>query len=280
MATISRANNASFLGQSRRSYLTTGTFNDAFFSYSTHTYDTQHLTVGTVGPVAGANAGNCPRGRILRENGKKLFPVANPGVSTFMVGVYDEETFLKGYIDPNSPLYAGFNTDKPNFITSATDPATGLSDLGAPVYTRGTIESLSTITAGEGITSTDGEIVASSGQIRSSNKKTYGSTGGSTVSVDITEGQLFEITGNADFGINAIDSTASPTSNLAGLTGAMVYLKIYNSALGNITVILGGQIREIYPSLVIGTLETYMVSFICDGSNLCEIARAGPIRPS
>ncbi len=277
MATVSRANNASFLAQSRRSYLTTGTFNDAFFSYSTHTYDTQHLTVGTLAPLAGATSANCPRGRVLRENGKKLFPVANPGVSTFMVGVYDEETFLKGYIDPNSPLFAGFNTDKPNFITVATDPATGLSDLGAPVYTRGTIESLSTITSGAGITSTDGEIVAASGQIRASNLKTYGTSSGASVNVDITEGQLFEITASTihNFGINATNTT--------GRVGAMVYLKIINDSLGAIEVTLGGNIRELItspnPRLIMGAGTTYMMTFICDGANLLELARTGPLQP-
>jgi hypothetical protein len=84
----------------------------------------------------------CPKGRILRENGRKLFPGANPGITQYYVGVYDSVSpFLSGFIDPNAPTFAIFNTDKANYIENNSDPVKG-EDLGNPVYTDGNIETL------------------------------------------------------------------------------------------------------------------------------------------
>lgn len=94
---------------SRRSYITLGAFENDFFTYSTTIVNFE--TVGTLTPVGGTD---CPKGRFLYENGRKLYPGVHPGVSTFMVGVYDPVTFLKGFIDPNSKLFSPMNTDKSN----------------------------------------------------------------------------------------------------------------------------------------------------------------------
>jgi hypothetical protein len=119
----------------RRSYITTGPFFEAFYKYTT-TLDNNYKVVGTLTPVT-SDPSLCPRNRILRENGRKLFPGANPGVEIYMVGVYDAVSLLSGFIDPNFLLFAEYNADRPNYLE---DPSiyTG-SAFGRPVNTAGSI---------------------------------------------------------------------------------------------------------------------------------------------
>lgn len=142
MATIANGT-TSFHNTSRRSYLSVAPFNNAIFSYSTQTVN--FIVTGALAAVVGATALTCPKGRVLYETGRKLYPNnVNPGVPTYMVAVYDPQSLLNGFIDPNSPLFASYNTDRPNFLgTWGVDPGTGggvTNDLGAPVYTNGTVE--------------------------------------------------------------------------------------------------------------------------------------------
>jgi hypothetical protein len=97
---------------------------------------------------------------------------------SYLVGVIDTTVFpnVAGFIDPNCPFFAPFNTDKPYFLdspTEAADASTGLQDIGAPIYTRGDI------------TTTAGDITAVGGVIG------YSGTGGSVTqlinkSTDVT----------------------------------------------------------------------------------------------
>jgi len=127
---------------SGRSYVATAAFNTNFFKYTTTFNSTTFETTGAFTAVTGATAGNCPAGRILRETGKKLYPGANPGVSTLMVGVFDNQSMLNGFIDPNSPLFAVYSTDRPSYMKDAVDPVGGLTDHGPPVYTNGSADIL------------------------------------------------------------------------------------------------------------------------------------------
>ena len=57
-----------------------------------------------------------------------------------MVSVYDQTSLQTGFINPNSPTFALFNTDKPPYMGQGVDPGTsGLSNLGNSVYTHGAI---------------------------------------------------------------------------------------------------------------------------------------------
>jgi hypothetical protein len=128
-----------FPGGNRRSFIATEAFATRFFTYSTSNVD--GVTTGSL-EVVTTNDALCPKGRILRENGRKLFPGANPGITQYYVGVYDSVSpFLSGFIDPNAPTFAIFNTDKANYIENNSDPVKG-EDLGNPVYTDGNIETL------------------------------------------------------------------------------------------------------------------------------------------
>jgi hypothetical protein len=129
---------------SRRTYITLRPYNSDFFSYTTSTTPAREV-VGALGDVSGATVDNCLKGAFLRETGKKLYPGVNPGVSTFMVGVFDYANSLHGFIDPNSPAFSPQNTDRSYILASSgyspntIDSGVGRSDQGPPVFTRGEI---------------------------------------------------------------------------------------------------------------------------------------------
>jgi hypothetical protein len=133
-------------GGQRRSYVTTDIFTDYFYTYRTEVQDTE--VVGVWGKVT-SDSSLCPKGRILRENGRKLYPGANPGVASYYVGVYDDKTFLSGFIDPNARVFTPYNNNMPVYLSTdyAEDdgePENGdvssVQNLGEPIYTRGRIE--------------------------------------------------------------------------------------------------------------------------------------------
>jgi hypothetical protein len=138
MATIGRTSGASFLNSPRLSYIATAVFNTYFYSYST-SINARLETIGTLAAVTGANAGNCPMGRVLRENGRKLYPGANPGITTYLVGVYDSQTLLTGFIDPNAGVFQIYNTDKPTYLQDGVEPTVASTDRGPSIYTRGNV---------------------------------------------------------------------------------------------------------------------------------------------
>ena len=146
MATITTANNNSALNSSRRSYVAVKDFNNSDFSSYTVAMNSSYVNIGTLSAVT-TDAALAPKGRVLRENGRKLYPGANPGVTRYLVGVYDSETSLSGFIDPNSPTFTVFNSDRPNYI-----PVDDTVDIGAPVYTAGTIEADGATTLNDTVT--------------------------------------------------------------------------------------------------------------------------------
>ncbi len=161
MATIPTISHGSYLNTPRRSYLSMASFQNDFFSYTVTENKLTQVTTGTLSPVT-TNASLTPPGRLLRENGKKLYPGgANPGVNTYMVGVYDPVSFLNGYIDPNSYTFTLANTDKPYDVyeavagTLGTNPNSGATypnDLAPPVLTNGDIIAKGMVSTIGGIT--------------------------------------------------------------------------------------------------------------------------------
>ncbi len=152
--------NGQLANGTRRSWISTAAFDQHIFSYTTTVNPTTFQTTGSLGAVTGADGATCPAGRVLRENGKKLYPVAHDGIDTYMIGVFDPVSFLSGYIDPNSQIFAVYNTDKPAsldtiLLAQGVNANGGAADLAPPIYTAGTVTAIGEIT--------------SSGQIRSSN---------------------------------------------------------------------------------------------------------------
>uniref|UniRef100_A0A6C0KWQ7 Uncharacterized protein n=1 Tax=viral metagenome TaxID=1070528 RepID=A0A6C0KWQ7_9ZZZZ len=138
--TSSNAASGAVTGTPRRTYVTINAFNGYFYTYTTSTDFTggQFVTTGSLGSVSGANATTCPAGRVLRENGKRLYPGVNPGVTSMLVGVFDDKTFLNGFIDPNAKVFQTQNNDIATSYPDQVDADnTETRDLGNGVYTRG-----------------------------------------------------------------------------------------------------------------------------------------------
>jgi hypothetical protein len=101
-------------------------------------------------------------GTVLRENGKKLVPGVNPSITQYYVGVY-HPVFGSGYIDPNGPLFALYNSDKPYNGTGTGDLLE--NDLGPPVITAGVVTATGAITTSAGVTAAAPIYTTSSGAL-------------------------------------------------------------------------------------------------------------------
>jgi hypothetical protein len=131
-----------------KSFISTRAFNTELYQYSVSRSDRPPFTTtGTLVVHASASAAQCPAGRVLHANGKRLIPDVNvmnsftsPAGTTiqakkFMLGVYDPESMLNGFIDPTSPTFAVYDKNRPasDYLiesTSATAEATALLGLG------------------------------------------------------------------------------------------------------------------------------------------------------
>jgi len=280
MATIGRTSHASYMNTARISYIATAAFQNNIFLYTTgivNNTTTGTLTAWSVSAAAnppgnGSTAVTCPAGRVLRETGRKLYPGANPGVNTYMVGVYDAQTQLTGFIDPNASLYSLYNNDKPNFLADGVDAATGTgTDAGMSIYTLGNITATGfistasylttagTLTAGTGI-------VTTTGQIRSATATAITPNG--TVSLNAALGQVFTY---------AVSNTvATETVNATNFTntGSIVYFVVTpNTSTATITFGTGFKKTATLVTGTAGTGGRFVVSFVSDGSFLCEFAR-------
>ena len=116
---------------SRRWYLTAAPYDKFIYLYDEKAQ--------TLIPVPGATPVYCPKDRILRETGRKLYPGVNPGVPNTMVAVYDEVSFLNGYIDPNAAIFVLYTTDLSYFSARGVNPVTKVPNRGPPVYTLGPV---------------------------------------------------------------------------------------------------------------------------------------------
>ena len=223
---------------SAKSYISTDAYNGNFFSYVVTTGPSpQFKKTGALTAVSGATYLNCPAGNVLRENGKKLFPDAYPGVTTYMVGVFDILNNLSGFINPNDPVFAPFNGDRPNYLKDSVNSQA--KNLGAPTLTQGSV-----ICSGD---------VISSGQVRSQEFTLLEIVNGTpnTATLDVSLGQVFMIYTTKDF-------TIVP-QNMS--IGAHVYLII--SGGGAHTVTFGTGMFGLGP-LVAANSKFYTIHFICN----------------
>jgi len=219
--------------------------------------------------AAGSNSSLFPQGRILRENGKRVHAGGSyPGVSTLMVGVFDNVTFTTGYIDPTSPLFTTTNGDRAVWpSTNPIDPGPGGKlDLAPPVYTNGNIitnagiSSLSSIVYG-----------AQSFNPKLVNLSTI-ATSGLTINLDASIATVFQLNMSTQ-GQGGGTTTSLNATNVQ--TGMPVYLEV-NSFAGvstTDTVVFGNNIREINTLSGMLPNKTYMFSFVGIGNTLCELSR-------
>jgi hypothetical protein len=261
----------------RRAYITTSAYNSDLYTYTVTTNPTTFVRTGTLAAnVVGATASTCPANRILRENGKRLYPDANPQISTLLVGVYDAVSGLNGFIDPNSPKFAVFNSDKANFLPNGIDPNGGLTDQGAPVFTRGTITSgaiaatgavtaTTTVTGGTGLIATAGQIRAATGTALTT------ITGTANMDINPALGQVFTVTLNASSGTVTVRAVDGAGSVAAPAVGSVVYL-IITTAAGHTTATVQGSANVKMVSITANTASrTHGLVFVSDGTNLVQV---------
>lgn len=235
-----------------KSYVATSPFNTDVYTYTVTQSPVTYQTTGALAAnVTGATALTCPAGTVLRENGKKLYPGAHNGVTTLMVGVFwntaktDTTTsnMLSGFIDPNSPKFAVFSADRPNYMNVLpVDPTGGLPDQSAPTLTNGT--------------------VIASGQVRSSTLTALTTVDGTpnTAALDVSLGQVFTLTTT-----KAVTITLSNPS-----PGAQVFLIVTGG--GSHTITPGTNIKGM-GTLTVASGSIYTLHYISDGTSLLEVSR-------
>lgn len=255
----------------RRAYITTSAFNNDFYTYTTTMNPTTFVTTGTLAAnVVGATAATCPANRILRENGKRLYPDANPNVSTLMVGVYDSITGFKGYIDPNAPIFAVYNTDKSYQTPNGINPNGGLTDQGPPIYTRGPTRLYGGVDISGGLTLASG--VATVPELVISPIVTVTQSTTTDRTLDCSLASYFNVV------IGTSDNFALLASNVTA--GQIVVVVLNSTATANTpTISFGSGIRENQTAgnLVITTGRAATMTFIGLGSSLVELSRTAII---
>ena len=154
-----------------------------------------------------------------------------------MVGVFDILNNLSGYINPNDPVFAPFNGDRPNYLKDSVNSVT--KNLGAPVLTQGNV-----MCSGD---------VVSSGQIRSQEFTILETVDGTpnTAALDVSLGQVFMI--------NTTKDVTIVPSNMS--VGAHVYLIINGG--GAHTVTFGTGIFGL-GTLTVANAKLYTIHFICN----------------
>ncbi len=279
----------SYLNRARKTFITLATFNNDFFAYSTSFNSQSFSYTGSL--LTFASSANCPKGRILHENGKKLYPEANPGVATFMIGVYDPVSFLSGFIDPNSPIFTPVNQDKPTYIDNGIDPGPGgQTDRAPPVFTRGkvicqnNVETDANVLA-EGNVTADGNVTAGGnanvggevtavGQIRSTTITNITADGSTTISFNPILGQVFKV--------SAVEGTTTTFTASSTPAGAVMYIIItgvenagstlgyaiidYNGVFRSTNISEGGAGRR---QINLNSVYTYM--YVSDGTAFYQV---------
>lgn len=220
-------------------YLSTRPFNDAFYSY--------HETLG-LQSVLGANAPQCPAGRILKENGKKLYPGINPGVKTVLTGVIDSVTLLNGFIDVNSAVFTLYSTK----TDAGQAPGLDFTPRGQPLQTGVPHKGQSVYTLGD---------VVAGGQFYSISP------------VPLTPAAVI----NADFSTSTyytLDMTENTRLNAAIVPpnqGTMIYVAF--TGTGTTTMTFGNNFEANLPPITPAAGKRVTVEFISDGTILCSLSQ-------
>lgn len=248
------------------SYITSGSFNGQFFSYATTFNATTLITTGTLSAVTGATAANCPRGRVLRTNNKKLYPGANPGITTLMVGVYDSISLLSGFIDPNSSVFLVYNGNKSVDIIDGVDLSGGVTHAGPSVFTLGDVVA--------------GRQIRSTGSVALTAITANGAATGQAIDPSIS--QLFTFTVSPPSGVASITLTA-PSALILSNIGSLIRLIVRATTVRDTTITFGSGFRSTATLIVTAAagpadryfVITFVVAPFGDGTTaaLFEVSR-------
>lgn len=223
-------------------YMSTGNFNKAFFSYDER--------VG-LQPVLGAGPSQCPPGRILRENGRKLYPGVNTNIKTIMTGVYDSVTLLSGFIDSNSGIFTLYA------IKQAPEQPNGLDYNPRGVPSEEGVEH-----RGQSVF-THGDVVAG-GQFYAT--KTVDLGNAAYINADFSATSYYSISLTQDTEINAL---IVPPHN-----GTIIYIFVIGNGISKLTfnVNFKGSTKSIipYPD------EKIPLGFVSDAKSLYSLGKPSP----
>ena len=248
------------------SYISTDTFNNNFYNYLITSSPPTYVKVGSLVGIPGATSLNCPAGNVLRENGKKLYPGVHSGVTTYMVGVFDILSGFKGYINPNDPMFAPYNSERPLYQLDSVYTGDGRTkNLGPSVLTLGHLAS-------------SGDILTS-GQVYSSTvtdlTPQWPGTGANPILLDMSLGQIFNL--------NLAGTTAAYIDAKNLVTGGIVRLFIYGVTNANTRSLTFGantsplMIAASSNTLTVANRDCYVLTFVCNGNRLWETSRSSAL---
>ena len=251
----------------RRQYIATSQFANDFYTYTTTT-DANGLTTGALTQVSGATAATCPAGRVLRDNGRRLYPGAHPNVTYGMIGVFDPQTFLTGFINPNSPTFAMFNSDKAYFTDNLGDG-----------YNAGLDSNLSSIVSqNQGLAVyTQGNVVTTKqvySQTRTLMSNAGTAAGAALVStINVANGQVFYVMSpNVDITLNALNCSTVGTQAYVFLSNATAASTItFGAGFRPTAHLSSGLISQSISSLGAGKVS--VAHFMGDGYGMTEVSR-------
>jgi hypothetical protein len=270
-------------------YISTAAFNSFFFAYTFTGPSPANNFVGSGALSAVVNssgvavtASDCPAGRVLRTNGKRLYPdaagipVASLADRTPLIGVFDYHTNLSGFINPNATVFALYNVDKPVDNVDGTGAGSTNNTRGMSVYTGGNVNAVGDITSTTGNIAATAGTVTAAGQLRSTTSTALTaisvSSGSATITRDINPalGQVFTLSVQATGGTNSIaltQTTASPS-------GSIVYLVVTLTGSHTTAISVAGTTNMKMVTQALGTVasKVWVFTFVSDGTNLNQVS--------
>ena len=188
-----------------------------------------------------------------------------------MIGVFDPQTFLSGFINPNSPIFAMFNSDKAYFADTDLTAAAG--------FGRGLDSNLSSSgLLNEGLAVfTNGNVIAGK-QVYSD--KRFSTTGAATATVgfptastiNVAAGQLFYfVSPTADMVVNAINCSTIGTHAYIFLSNATFGSSINFGTGFRPTALVSTGVMNNISSL--GPNRVNTIHFMGDGFGMTEVGR-------
>ena len=266
-------------------YIATATYGDSIFVYTTSQNPSTLVYSGTLQSLLNlgtVTALTAPVGRILRTNGRKLFPGANPCSSIIttaggtvtvtqirsqMVGVIDVVTGISGFIDPNDSLFAIYNVDKSiDFPNDGANPL-NVAHRGPSVYTAGNVTAGGNVVATGNVTA--GLQIGSTGVTALT---TIAGTGAqATQAIDPTLGQL------VTFIVSSTGSASITLTASSAALGSLVRLLITATTAQNTTITFGTGFHSVGTLIVTAAAgpanQSYIVTFVGNGTSMFEVSR-------
>jgi hypothetical protein len=272
MSLLSNASANFSSASSKRSYITTTPFNTSIFTYTTRLNTSNFKNEGQLAVVSALPSGaaltatNCPAGRILRESGRKIYPGANPGLAVgdtyngttvgttatnhMWVLVFDSVTGLRGFIDPNAPGFAVYNSDRNAAYVDLGEQTGGApTRLGQSVFTSGNI------------TTTGGSV------IQYKLVTTLGTSGASTLTAAQTVGGVVTQTSTGAQALN-LPATSALIAAMGSTVGTTCELTYINLAANAVTLTAGDGSTTIVGSAVVNNTSARFIIAIATATTV------------